>query len=173
MLNKEQFEQIEKDIRNTMEDYSVRVKMLNNFNGTGIYKEEINNCRTRMKMSNTLAYALKEYAKNNFNDIQTVMSRLVDINYYNECYGDGQGYMGIDGCIEFHDGIFCYEFKNNKLQDIYLRFESVGFGSYYSKYFLLETFDSEDLEWRIEITQISKDFNYSKKEPQLRGRRIR
>ena len=159
MLSNEQFEKIERDIKRAMEDYSIKVKILNDLDGID-ENCQFTNCRLQMFMSNVLADGLLEYAKSNFNDIQTVMSRTIEPNDLDRHFSDEQGFVDEFGCINFYDGIFHYEFKNNRLENVYLKFMSVGIGKYYSRYFRLTTFSDEEFMWFIEISQRSEHISY-------------
>lgn len=167
MMTKEQFEKFEREIKEAMEDYSVRAKMLNTFNGDDLCGGgEIDTCKLYIRMSTTLADELIKYAKDNFNTLPKVMDRTIETNEHNKHSTDEQGYVDLFQCMNFYDGIFNYEFKGNKLEDIYFKFKSIGVkGGYYSKYFSVTKYESEDLEWNIELTfrQHSKAKNYSEK----------
>lgn len=176
MMTKEQFEKFEKEVKEVMEEYSVKAKMLNTFNGDDLWGGgEIDTCSLDIRMSTTLADELIEYAKSNFNTLQKVMDRIVEPNEHNKYWTDEQGYIDDLKNMHFYDGIFSYEFKGNKLRDVYFKFTSIGVkGAYYSKRFWLNKYESDELEWNIELTfrQRSKAKNYSEKEQQPKGKRI-
>lgn len=170
MLSKEQFERFEKDVKNMMEDFGIRAKLLNSFNGTNSYNEEIDTCRLYIDITSALKDGLIEYAKSNFNDIQTVMSRTIETNDFDRHFSDEQGFVDEFGCINFYDGIFHYEFKNNKLENVYLDFMSVGIGNYYSRRFWLDVHDSDELKFSMDIIQRSNMVNLNKESSRSRRR---
>ena len=174
-MTKEQFELIENDIKEKMEDFSARAKVLGMFDGYDFY-DVIGACSLRIFISNTLHEKLLEYAKANFNDLQVVMSRAIEINDYNMHYSEVQGFVDEFGLMNFYDGIFHYEFRGTKLERVYLKFQSVGMkGAYYSRWFLMETYNTDGLKWKITINfkQESDAYIYDEDrlENRLNGRR--
>ena len=169
MLSKEQFERIEKDIKEAMEEYTIRAKMLGSLDGTDEYGYLNARCGLDILMSTALRDELLDYARKKINDSQIVMDRLIHINTHP---GGGlyQGEPGFFGKKDYYDGIFC--FSIDRKIDISLCFLSSGFGNYYSRNFNLVTYESDKLEWKIRMFQKSRTRSYDEEdEVQRRGRR--